>query len=345
MNPATTLPTLLLLAWLLPLASFVLIVFFGKHMGTAGRYAGHVATGAIVGSCVLSLFALFGVWLPGHPLDDANHGKHGIHENIGAEEVYGSDDRQWQQTASPFRIVAYSEDESATKHDATEEAVGHHATNGPPTYYAGDWYALGVFGRLKLTIGYYIDTLTLVMFCLVSLISSCVHFYSTGYMHDELHEFTDPEVTLADGQKLRRRGRYYRFFQYLSLFSFSMLGVCIAGNMAMVFVFWELVGICSYFLIGFYIERQSASDAANKAFIVNRIGDFGMLIGHDGALGEPGDLCLRRQAGCPRAYHAQRRRRDRRARGVQPAANPGERVPARAVGRHAGRSPTRRRSP
>ena len=58
-----------------------------------------------------------------------------------------------------------------------------------------------------------------------------------------------------------------------------MFGIVIAGNIAMVFVFWELVGICSYFLIGFYIERQSASTAANKAFIVNRVGDFGMLIG------------------------------------------------------------------
>ena len=58
-----------------------------------------------------------------------------------------------------------------------------------------------------------------------------------------------------------------------------MLGLVIAGNMAMVFVFWELVGICSYFLIGFYIERHSASTAANKAFIVNRVGDFGMIIG------------------------------------------------------------------
>src|SRR4029077_11644923 len=68
-------------------------------------------------------------------------------------------------------------------------------------------------------------------------------------------------------------------FQYLSLFCFSMLGLVLAGNIAMVFVFWELVGICSYFLIGFYIERKSASTAANKAFIVNRVGDFGMIIG------------------------------------------------------------------
>ena len=100
-----------------------------------------------------------------------------------------------------------------------------------------------------------------------------------GYMHEEEHEVTDHEVTLADGSHLKRRGRYAVFFQYMSLFCFSMLGLVLAGNVAMVFVFWELVGICSYFLIGFYIERKSASNAANKAFIVNRVGDFGMIIG------------------------------------------------------------------
>ncbi len=253
MNPVSTLPTLLLWAWLLPLVSFVVILFFGKTMGPAGKFAGYVATGAIATSCLLSLIALFGAWLPSHPLADASH--HSSHENSSHEESLHEN----------------------PGHEA--EAAGTHANNGPPTYYVGDWYTLGVFGKLKLTIGYYIDTLTVVMFCMVTFIASCIHVYSTGYMHDELHDFTDPEVTLSSGQKLKRAGRYYRFFQYLSLFSFSMLGVVVAGNMAMVFVFWELVGICSYFLIGFYIERQSASNAANKAFIVNRVGDFGMLIG------------------------------------------------------------------
>ena len=117
------------------------------------------------------------------------------------------------------------------------------------------------------------------MFCMVSLIASCIHFYAMGYMHDELHDVTDPEVVTSDGGKFTRPGRYHRFFQSLSLFCFSMLGLVVAGNLAMSFVFWELVGICSYFLIGFYIERHSASTAANKAFIVNRVGDFGMIIG------------------------------------------------------------------
>jgi NADH-quinone oxidoreductase subunit L len=145
---------------------------------------------------------------------------------------------------------------------------------------SADWYVLGQWGDLKLTIGYYIDALTVTMFCMVTLIASCVHIYAFGYMHDELHSpYVDHEVHMANGEHLHRKGRFYRFFQYLSLFSFAMLGLVIAGNVAMVFVFWELVGICSYFLIGFYIERKSASTAANKAFIVNRVGDFGMLIG------------------------------------------------------------------
>ncbi len=222
MDLNTLLPTLLGLAWLLPLASFALIVFFGKRMGHGGKAAGLLATGAIVAAFVLSLLALI-CWLDIHPLGES-------------------------------RSV-------------------------PPVPISDDWYTLGQFGSLSLTIGYYIDSLTIAMFCMVTLVASCIHVYSLGYMHEELHEVTDPLARLENGEPLVRRGRFYRFFQYLSLFCFSMLGLVIAGNLAMVFAFWELVGICSYLLIGFYIERKSASNAANKAFIVNRVGDFGMIIG------------------------------------------------------------------
>jgi len=215
------LPLLLGLAWLLPLGSFALIVFFGSRMGRAGRGAALLATAAVVASFLLSLAALGG-WLADHPLGASSHGVEPI---------------------------------------------------------AGDWYALGKFGALKITIGYYIDGLTLAMFCMVTLIASCIHVYSIAYMHGELGEVFDALAPKRDGQPLCRRGRFHRFFQYLSLFCFSMLGLVLAGNAAMVFVFWELVGICSYLLIGFWHERRSASDAGNKAFIVNRVGDFGMIVG------------------------------------------------------------------
>ena len=160
------------------------------------------------------------------------------------------------------------------------------------------WPATGTFwasfGSLRVTIGYYIDSLTLAMFCMVTLVASCIHVYSAGYMHGELFDVVDALAPLSDGQPMRRRGRYCRFFQYLSLFCFSMLGLVVAGNAAMVFVFWELVGICSYLLIGFWRERKSASNAANKAFIVNRVGDFGMIDRSDGPVGQPGHVLIQR---------------------------------------------------
>ena len=101
---------------------------------------------------------------------------------------------------------------NAARETCAERAAATHAAhvNGPPVYYAGDYYTLGVFGKLRLSIGYYIDSLTICMFCLVTLIASCIHFYAMGYMHDELHEVTDHEVTLRDGSHLKRRGRYSR---------------------------------------------------------------------------------------------------------------------------------------
>ncbi|WDI39801.1 NADH-quinone oxidoreductase subunit L [Bremerella sp. P1] len=151
----------------------------------------------------------------------------------------------------------------------------HHA----PPVITSNGYTLASFAGADVSINYYIDALTILMFCMVTFIATCIHFYSTGYMHEELHDVVDNEALLADGESLHRPGRYARFFQAFSLFCFSMLGLVISGNFLMTFVFWELVGLCSWFLIGFYVERQSASTAANKAFIVNRVGDFGMLIG------------------------------------------------------------------
>ena len=245
MDTASQLPMLLGLAWLTPLVAFVAILFFGPRMGHHGKNAAWVSTAAIVASLVLSLAAM-GTWLAAHPVQSVVHAGHAGH----------------------------AEDSHAESHEAHGSTEVH-----APVAYSGDWYTLYHGGNLKLTIGWYIDALTVLMFVVVTCIATCIHIYAAGYMHDELHDVTDHEVHLAGGKDLHRPGRFSRFFQALSLFCFSMLGILIAGNLAMVFIFWELVGICSWFLIGFYYERTSASNAANKAFIVNRIGDFGMLIG------------------------------------------------------------------
>ena len=263
MDIAAQLSLLLGLAWLAPLASFVAILFFGPRMGKHGRNAAWVATAAIVTSLVLSL-AAFVTWLGSHPVTAAHHG--GDHGAAHAGDHAAADGH-----------VAGHANDGHGGHAGHGGADGHAAA--APIAYAGDWYTLYQGGSLKLSIGWYVDALTVLMFVVVTFIATCIHVYASGYMHDELHDVTDHEVTLADGHHLHRPGRFPRFFQALSLFCFSMLGIVIAGNLAMVFIFWELVGICSWFLIGFYYERKSASTAANKAFIVNRVGDFGMLIG------------------------------------------------------------------
>jgi len=283
MEPSA-LPLLLGLATLLPLASFFVLLVFGPRFGKALGHGAYVATGAIVGAGVLSFVSLF-IWLGHHFPEDAHHSHGDGHAAAGESGLIVRGQDPGHEPESDHEHEAESR---ATAHDVGhDEPTGHdakddhgHAEHAGGLSYAGDYYTLGVFGKLRLTIGYYIDSLTVIMFCMVTLIASCIHFYAIGYMHEEVdEEVTDHEVTLKDGSHLKRRGRNSRFFQYMSLFSFSMLGLVLAGNVAMVFVFWELVGICSYFLIGFYIERRSACVAANKAFIVNRVGDFGMIIG------------------------------------------------------------------
>jgi len=283
---ANLLPLLLAGAWLLPLASFALIFLFGPRMGRHGRLAAYVATGAILSSFVLSMTS-FGLWLTKHGVTGAtHHAEHGEEHHAASDDPHAatSEFRQvaFADTAPHEEEAAHAEDEAHDgDHAAGDEhdshAEGHAADK---VVYTGSWYSLYRSKSLLIDIGYYIDILTILIFCMVTLIASCIHFYSIGYMHDELtDDYEDHECKLPGGGYLHREGRFHRFFQYLSLFCFSMLGLVIAGNVAMVFVFWELVGICSYLLIGFYRERHSASTAANKAFIVNRVGDFGMIIG------------------------------------------------------------------
>ena len=130
-------------------------------------------------------------------------------------------------------------------------AGGHHSTIRLYTWLTS--------GMLDVHIGLSIDRLTSVMLLLVTTVSALVHIYTIGYMQGE--------------------PGYARFFSYIALFTFSMLMLVLADNFLQLFVFWEAVGLCSYLLIGHWYERQSAVAAATKAFIVNRVGDFGFILG------------------------------------------------------------------
>ncbi|MCA9213888.1 MAG: NADH-quinone oxidoreductase subunit L [Planctomycetales bacterium] len=264
-------------------------------MGNKGKQAGYCATVFILTSCVLSVLSLV-IWVGAHPPQDAHHhDDHHGEEHVGDEghppaEKHETPSDGHASVDAPFHTLPVADAEGETDSESAESEAESHEGHGDgdhgdghaevPSYH-GEFYTLGQFGKSKMSIGYYIDALTVCMFAMVTLIASCIHFYAIGYMHDELEgdDYVDHEVTMANGSHLHRPGRFHRFFQALSLFCFSMLGLVLAGNIVMTFVFWELVGICSYFLIGFYVERKSASTAANKAFIVNRVGDFGMIIG------------------------------------------------------------------
>ncbi|HEX4590082.1 MAG TPA: proton-conducting transporter membrane subunit, partial [Gemmataceae bacterium] len=277
-------------ATLLPLASFVVLLVAGglKNVGRAhrdthwgdslywlfggdrpGKGGAYIATGAIGLSCVLCIIGLFR-FLGSHEIVPApSHAEQ--HHGAGEHDVHAQ----------------------AHEHDVEAKAATETAWQGRLT-----WAKLPVpIGThddrpgVRLELGYYIDHLAAVMFAMVTFIATLIHIFAIGYMGDEdaetvedHHAVVHEETAEAHGHHgdhahFRRRGRYGRFFMYFSLFCFSMLNLVLADNLFQVFISWELVGICSYLLIGFYYERQSAADAANKAFITNRVGDVGFILG------------------------------------------------------------------
>ena len=123
----------------------------------------------------------------------------------------------------------------------------------------GTVYTWGVVGDLEIAVGFLIDELSVTMMAVVTFVSLMVHIYTIGYMRD------DPG--------------YQRFFSYISLFTFAMLMLVMSNNFMQLFFGWEAVGVVSYLLIGFWFDRESAIRANLKAFLVNRVGDFGFLLG------------------------------------------------------------------
>lgn len=244
-----TLKFWLLIAWLLPLAGFVVQMAIGMASQKLAlrQFAGFIAIACIGGSFACSVMAF-------------------------VEWGSASDWCVWQEAVSGEGVAT-----DVLSDDVPSDAA---VSSRPQTVWSGSIYEVASFGQYRLAIDYYVDSLTMVMLLMVTFVATCVHVFAFGYMKGELTEdYVDHEVVTVRGTHLHRTGRFHRFFAFLSLFCFSMLGLILAGNLFQVFVFWELVGICSYLLIGFYFERKKASVAAAKAFIMNRIGDFGFLIG------------------------------------------------------------------
>jgi NADH-quinone oxidoreductase subunit L len=277
-----TLRNLLMIAWLLPLVGFAVEIFGGFWGSRKSRLAawlavGCIATGFLCSASALVIWGRSNHWVALEHRAEDHHSGEGSHEKSGTGE--GDEGHEKQGAVDQHGAVAGASLYALTAM-AVEQPAGEAHGTGRQTVYSGTLYYLARFGGLDISIDYYIDSLTLVMFTMVTFIATCIHLFAMGYMSEELTEdYVDHHAHLSNGHHLHRPGRFYRFFAFMSLFCFSMLGLVLAGNIFQVFVFWELVGICSFLLIGFYTERKSASNAANKAFIMNRVGDFGFLIG------------------------------------------------------------------
>ena len=165
-------------------------------------------------------------------------------------------------------------------------------TGSPQTHRTRPGDSQGVQRRFLIDVSLRIDALTCIMLTMVTLISSLVAVYSVGYMKGD-------------------RG-YWRFFAYIGLFVFSMTMLVSVSNFLLLFVFWEAVGVCSYLLIGFWYEKPEAAAAGKKAFLVNRVGDFGFMLGvfliwttygtlnyHDTPVGGPASAVAERPATVP----------------------------------------------
>ncbi len=250
----------------LPLLAFIMIVFF---LNKSNKVSSYFSIAMILASFVLSCIVLVEVlndptpkeyWIEWVVLGDGgmagaeaitlNKGEHG-----GPAEIHEIESSENPEAESLLKPEAQHFESVSPIHP--EENLGpgeseHHLKFQEPQRH-------GKEGSFVIPMGIYIDPLTAIMLMVVTIVAALVQIYSLGYMHG------DP--------------RFARYFAYLSLFTFSMLGLVLAGTYVLMFVFWELVGLTSYLLIGFWFEKKSASDAGKKAFVTTKIGDLGFLLG------------------------------------------------------------------
>jgi proton-translocating NADH-quinone oxidoreductase chain L len=258
---------------LLPLVGFVIQIFFGKRLPRQGDF---IPTGAIALACLLA-WNIFGSEVL-------------LKENgIDIKEVTVISLDQGHRIKTRGRLVkdtgeSYILEVGSAAHPRTVEIARETDDQNKvlvaPFYTfkrefkwgGGNWLSTGSkitagknagpSAKLDFAFNIFIDNLTAIMLVVVTTVSFLVHLYSTGYMVHHGHHAP----------------RYNRFFAFLGLFSFSMLGLILTDSLFFLFVFWELVGLCSYFLIGFEFEREAACNAGIKAFITTKIGDCGFFI-------------------------------------------------------------------
>jgi NADH-quinone oxidoreductase subunit L len=250
----------------LPLLASILIIFFFNR---SNKLSSYFSISMVLLSFVLSVIVLVEVlkdpapreyWIEWVVLGDGGmSGAEAIaldqEEHGGAAEIHEIESSENPEVESLLEPEALHSEPVSTI--LPEENVGHGESERHLKFHEPQRH--GKKGAFVVPMGIYIDPLAAIMLMVVTIVAALVQIYSVGYMHG------DP--------------RFARYFAYLSLFTFSMLGLVLAGTYVLMFVFWELVGLTSYLLIGFWFEKKSASDAGKKAFVTTKIGDLGFLLG------------------------------------------------------------------
>jgi NADH-quinone oxidoreductase subunit L len=233
---------------LLPLAAAAINGFFGRKFRFSEKLIGGIAVGSIALSFLLTVAAVYSYAFSGNAIWPETY----VTSQDGAFKYDWIPGGAVRQTlGSEERLSAAGEEEAAKKRAALppeqrDKPVAITVTEGPRS------------SVLDVEWSYQLDALSSVFMLIVTGVGLCIFVFATGYMHG------DPG--------------YYRFFAYMGLFMFSMLVLVMGSNFLIMFVGWEGVGLCSYLLIGYYFDRQEAANASRKAFITNRIGDFGFAL-------------------------------------------------------------------
>ncbi|HET6669596.1 MAG TPA: NADH-quinone oxidoreductase subunit L [Pyrinomonadaceae bacterium] len=231
---------------LLPLAGAALNGLLGRKFRFSERLIGGIAVGTIALAFLLSLAAVYSYGFSSH--------------SIWPKAYVTSEDGAFSFTWIPggaVRLTAGASERAAATHGTDQAPEGQ--TTLDTTVGQGP-----LSSELNVEWSYQLDALSSVFMLIVTGVGLCIFVFATGYMHG------DPG--------------FYRFFAYMGLFMFSMLILVMGSNFMMMFVGWEGVGLCSYLLIGYYFNRKEAADASRKAFITNRIGDFGFALGIFGVI-------------------------------------------------------------
>ncbi|HEX6284889.1 MAG TPA: proton-conducting transporter membrane subunit, partial [Pyrinomonadaceae bacterium] len=226
---------------LLPLIGAAINGLLGRKLRFSEQLIGGIAVGSVALSFLISVAAVYSYGFGGHPQWPAPY--------LTSQDGFSF---SWIPGGA-VQIQGGHERTTAGTHDATADAHGAAATpeSGTPVATSPE----SGFALLNVEWSYQLDPLSSIFMLIVTGVGLCIFIFATGYMHGETG--------------------FYRFFAYMGLFMFAMLVLVMGSNFLMMFVGWEGVGLCSYLLIGYYFDRQEAANASRKAFITNRVGDFG----------------------------------------------------------------------